>query len=1571
MGAQSRTRTSRGRSKGGRVSGVEEEIAGDGSLEVGSEEGPRSRKGFGGRTFEEKEKEGEERFVKERKVKEAQREEAGECVSKGAEGALWRHGVRSPRSSEEESTEESQKVSRKERENVVKQREFFKEREREQERQYRGCSRGKRRTVQRRKSSESSGREVSRHLVLRSVKEYEGKPDDGGGRRYNFNRASCSGREVLPPAAAAASSGPGWSRHAQRGFSAGFDLEGQGGGSSRFVSPTSQELRGHFERDPLVGVLEDGSAAAGELEHCPKVRSSTSSTGELHGESGGLSGLPGSRKKSRGEIWERQERERRKRKVGESPQRRSQGRERKGQREGEGSGKGRSREVGNKLRSEEFREVALVEPDDLLVTEVESGRPESDGKVAFTGLAGDLTRLDGQVAELKDPSHGGIVSSGEAKVGDRAVTGGSITGQMPPLTSGSSRNSEEKDLSAFCLEGLSLGKLGGRVLQLLLEVVPLRSKPTGGRTSRCAFPLPTSRKLLQDLFPSFSDGAISWMVGLCVGLNTVWGDETFCEETPSPFQLELLGEVSVQVVRLDSLTGVLEPFDWSSFFKSRSVDYRGEEVKVARYFSWANISPALPPEIGRVKLEEVCTLGSRYYVEHFDEFVRPRESWAPLSTPKVMVRDEDWPQVCRGLLDAGLCGLLHRDEVFDTGEGPLLNGMFGVTKDEWHDGTEVFRLIMNLIPLNGIAMPLQGDVGTLPSWAGMNPFFLQPHENLLISSEDVRCFFYTMAVPLAWHRYLAFNKVVPETILPDHLKGEEVYLASKVLPMGFLNSVSLAQHVHRNLVLASNQRDQQVNRPEAELRKDKPFTRADPCWRVYLDNYDLLEKVQATEMVEVAGSEAVAVTALRQEYQVWSVPRNMKKSVSRAPVAEVQGAEVNGIQGVAHPREVKLLRYVAATLHLCGSAAVTQRQMQVVCGGLVYISMFRRPLLGCLNRVWTFIEEFNTSTVRWLPLPVECKLEMSRFIAMLPLAHLNFRLPMHPMVTCSDASTSGGGICGSQGLTPFGVMASQGVLRGDLPAPNREFRVLSIGLFDGLGALRVALDLLGIEVLGHVSVEKSDAASRVVEHHFPGTIHVKDVTLVDDFLVKQWSAQFSQASLIILGAGPPCQGVSGLNCDRRGALRDARSVLFKHVSRIKALIRVHFPWCPVHVLMESVSSMDEEDRDHMSQDFGDEPLLCDAGTMTWCSRPRYYWTTWDLPEGPGVDLFYDAAKKVQTLKLAAFQHLDDVCKEGWMKVDITRPFPTFTTSRPRKSPGRKPAGLQQCLHQELLRWSQDDYRFPPYQYAGRNCLVSKRGEVRLPSIEEKEVLMGFPLGYTASCSKKSSRKSQECLDARHTLVGNSWSVPVVAWLLGQLCHRLGLCEPHTPQMVVDKLLPQNNAYLQSRLLRLPLRPLRGASTKDAETELATKLGGLVSLKGEDLMITSSTSEQVRFHRLRASVPSRLWKWRIIVGWRWRGNKEHINSLELRAILTTLQWRICHQHHRHTRFLHLTDSLVCLHSLSRGRSSARKLRRTLSRINALLLVSSCQAIWGYVHTDQNPADKPSRWGSRLRTKFRNG
>ncbi len=1134
--------------------------------------------------------------------------------------------------------------------------------------------------------------------------------------------------------------------------------------------------------------------------------------------------------------------------------------------------------------------------------------------------------------------------------------------------SGSSRLSGEKDacLGSSGLEGCSLENLGNLLVQQLLEVfVSLRSKSTGGRNSLSVFPLPTSRSLLRGIRPDFSEEEVSWLLLVCLGLNSMWGGDVFYDGDISGVQRSCLLELCPDVSRICSIQGSVEFFDWSNFFTSRTVDYQGDEVKVARSFSWENIAPALPQEIGSVPLAEICTLGCRYYVENFDLFIKPRDQWPEIKRPRVMVHDSDWGDVCTGLVSAGVCRFVPKEDLFEGPDGPLLNGLFGVTKDEMPNGVEVFRLIMNLIPLNAICESLAGDVNSLPGWSLMNPFFMQPTEELLISSEDVRCFFYVMRVPDCWVKYLGFNKPVPPQVLPESLLGREVYLAACVLPMGFLNSVSLAQHVHRNLVLQSP--DEDAIRPEEELRKDRPFSKSQRNWRVYLDNFDLLEKVEATKVVDLQGTTPPALLALREQYTAWDVPRNMKKTVSRETRAEVQGAQIDGRAGVAYPREQKLLKYISAGMAICSAEFVTQRQLQVVCGGLVYLSMFRRPLLGCLNQVWRFIESFNGSLSHRLPLPQVCRLEILRFLSLVPLARLDFRLRVDSQVTCSDASTSGGGVCASAGLTPMGVLASQGYLRGEKPESRSGIKVLSVGLFDGIGALRVALDLLEVDVIGHISVEVDSHASRVVESQFPETEKVSDVVLVDFDMVRRWSGRYSQASLVLLGAGPPCQGVSGLNADRKGALKDHRSCLFVHVKRVEGLFKKAFPWAPVHTLMESVASMDEKDREVMSDHFEDEPWKCDAKHLLWCCRPRLYWITWCISGGEGVELDLDSNPR--ELKLIAHQAMEEICKEGWMKVDPHTSFPTFTTSRPRRSAGHRPAGVNQCSIQELERWASDSYRFPPYQYRNCHCLVNRAGDFRLPSVEEREAIMGFPVNYTASCMAKSKRGTQEWKDCRLSLVGNSWAVPVVSWLISQLLWPLGLCREMTPQDVVDKLKPEHNISIQSRLLRMPLRPLRGVGAA-SEEDLTFKLTNLVSMKGEDILIMGKSSEQVRYHRLRASIPSRLWKWKVVTGWKWANTSDHINSLELRAILTTLLWRVGKKMMLRKKFVHLTDSLVCLHSLTRGRSSSVRLRRTLCRINALLLISSSQAVWAYVHTDQNPADKPSRWGCRVKSKFRN-
>eukprot|EP00438_Fugacium_kawagutii_P025581 Skav215577 [mRNA] locus=scaffold2748:94123:102439:- [translate_table: standard] len=232
------------------------------------------------------------------------------------------------------------------------------------------------------------------------------------------------------------------------------------------------------------------------------------------------------------------------------------------------------------------------------------------------------------------------------------------------------------------------------------------------------------------------------------------------------------------------------------------------------------------------------------------------------------------------------------------------------------------------------------------------------------------------------------------------------------------------------------------------------------------------------------------------------------------------------------------------------------------------------------------------------------------------------------------------------------------------------------------------------------------------------------------------------------------------------------------------------------------------------------------------------------------------------------------------------------------------------------------------------------GELRLPDISERECMLGFPVGFTLPCVNKSSRNTEEHSDIRKTLLGNTWSVPVVAVLLGHLFHQLGWISQLTPQEVLRRCQSGQHSLVQGRLLRLPLNPCRGPSAADPY-QLAFKLGNLVSIKGEDVLLCTPSSQLVKYHRLRASVPSRLWKWRIVSGWRWVYPGEHINALELRAVLASLRYRLEHRLQFSCRMIHLVDSLVCLHALARGRSSSRRLRRTLARVNALILAGNVQ------------------------------
>ena len=328
--------------------------------------------------------------------------------------------------------------------------------------------------------------------------------------------------------------------------------------------------------------------------------------------------------------------------------------------------------------------------------------------------------------------------------------------------------------------------------------------------------------------------------------------------------------------------------------------------------------------------------------------------------------------------------------------------------------------------------------------------------------------------------------------------------------------------------------------------------------------------------------------------------------------------------------------------------------------------------------------------------------------------------------------------------------------------------------------------------------------------------------------------------------------MSGLNADRRGSQRDHRSCLYKEIPRIQQLVQEAMPWAQVHLFTESVASMDETDRTMMSQDLGLLPNRVDAAGLSLARRPRLYWVTWELQEeaGLGIDA-YDGLgwSRVRTVHLSAEVDQKAFLEAGWFIPPGNR-LATFTTSRPSETPGRRPAGLHTCDQPTLDRWHADSHRYPPYQYKEEYCVHHKNQPVRPASVVEREAILGFPVNYTQQCVRKADRSTTWAEDIRKTLLGNSWSVGVVVCLLKQLFERLGLITEVSLRELVDRMTPGRATHLQMILQRPPLR--RENPFVHPDDGLARRLTGLVSIKGEDLLLQGASEAMVKHHRLRAS-----------------------------------------------------------------------------------------------------------------------
>ena len=265
-----------------------------------------------------------------------------------------------------------------------------------------------------------------------------------------------------------------------------------------------------------------------------------------------------------------------------------------------------------------------------------------------------------------------------------------------------------------------------------------------------------------------------------------------------------------------------------------------------------------------------------------------------------------------------------------------------------------------------------------------------------------------------------------------------------------------------------------------------------------------------------------------------------------------------------------------------------------------------------LDTTWDFVShEWRRKSVET---QVRSELLGCCFLAL--LLHTDLRAAVSPIMTASDASSTGGAVGMSDQLTQSGrefayVDRSLGGLVCRAP-------ILVLSLFNGIGCAFRCYDLVGIVPMFGISYEISKAANRVSSRRWPNVLQEGDVRGITREVVRKWKFLYPQIEQIDIWAGFPCVDLSAVKFNRKN-LAGEQSSLFWEVLRIIKLVRSEFGFhFKVNYFAENVASMDREACSEISLNLGGKPYRVDSADCVPIHRPRFCWSNVAFSEVEGV-----------------------------------------------------------------------------------------------------------------------------------------------------------------------------------------------------------------------------------------------------------------------------------------------------------------------------------------------------------------
>lgn len=288
-----------------------------------------------------------------------------------------------------------------------------------------------------------------------------------------------------------------------------------------------------------------------------------------------------------------------------------------------------------------------------------------------------------------------------------------------------------------------------------------------------------------------------------------------------------------------------------------------------------------------------------------------------------------------------------------------------------------------------------------------------------------------------------------------------------------------------------------------------------------------------------------------------------------------------------------------------------------------------------------------------------------------------------------------------------------------------------LSLFNGISALHLACDKVGLQVDTCYYAEIDKYANKVTEKHYPNDIALGDVTKW-----REWDIDWSEIDLV--GAGFLCQSWSVAG--KQLGDKDERGMMFWTTLEIIAHVLKHNP--KAKFLMENVKMKKDFEQYityHTEQALGYlEKILINSALVSSQNRNRYYWTNFEVtqPEDKGI-LLKDVLETEPDVKYTVNQGA----------------LPRYTDDNGKVKGFRESDQKSNCLTASMHKGFGND-----------GCTV-----VRATVQDNKDERLEYRRLTPVECERLQTFEDNwtDCLSntQRYKSLGNAWTVDVIVHIL--------------------------------------------------------------------------------------------------------------------------------------------------------------------------------------------------------------